>query len=97
VLPALRSASTRERRVAPAGWNAYVFSTPILGCRAQAVQPLQAVPRGTIPLEAIMKKEIFEENKARWEVLEWMGSTQTKIIWGVAAVIVVLGLVYLLT
>lgn len=43
-----------------------------------------------------MKKEIFQENRARWEVLEWMGSTQTKVIWAVAAVIVVLGIVYLL-
>jgi hypothetical protein len=46
-------------------------------------------------LEAIMKKEIFQENRARWEVLEWMGSTQTKVIWAVAAAIVVLGIVYL--
>jgi len=43
-----------------------------------------------------MKKEIFQENKARWEVLEWMGGTQAKIIWAVAAAIVVLGIVYLL-
>lgn len=43
-----------------------------------------------------MKKEILQENKARWEVLEWMGSTQTKVVWAVAAVIVVLGIVYLL-
>ena len=42
-----------------------------------------------------MKKEIIQENKARWEVFEWMGSTQTKIIWAVAAAIVVLGIVYL--
>jgi hypothetical protein len=46
-------------------------------------------------LEAIMKKEIFQENRARWEVLEWMGSTQTKVAWAVAAAIVVLGIVYL--
>jgi hypothetical protein len=46
-------------------------------------------------LEATMKKEIFQENRARWEVLEWMGSTQTKIIWGVAAAIVVLAIIYL--
>ena len=43
-----------------------------------------------------MKKEIIQENKARWEVFEWMGSTQSKIIWAVAAAIVVLGIVYLL-
>jgi hypothetical protein len=47
-------------------------------------------------LEAIMKKEIFQENKARWEVFEWMGSTQSKVIWAIAAAIVVLGIVYLL-
>jgi hypothetical protein len=46
--------------------------------------------------EVTMKKEIFQENRARWEVLEWMGSTQTKVIWAVAAAIVVLGIVYLL-
>ena len=42
-----------------------------------------------------MKKEIFQENKSRWEVFEWIGTTQSKIIWAVAAVIVVLGIVYL--
>jgi hypothetical protein len=52
---------------------------------------------GNAALEAIMRKEIFQENKARWEVFEWMGNTQTKIIWAVAAAIVVLGLVYLLS
>jgi hypothetical protein len=52
---------------------------------------------GDAALEAIMRKEIFQENKARWEVFEWMGSTQTKIIWAVAAAIVVLGVVYLLS
>jgi hypothetical protein len=59
-----------------------------------------AAPDGTEAvgaLEAIMRKEIFQENKARWEVFEWMGSTQTKIIWAVAAAIVVLGDVYLLS
>jgi hypothetical protein len=53
----------------------------------------QAIP----DLEAIMKKEIFQENKARWEVFEWIGSTQTKIIWAAAAVIVVLGIIYLVS
>ena len=43
-----------------------------------------------------MKKEIIEENKARWEVFEWMGSTQTKVIWVVVAAIVLLAIVYLL-
>ncbi len=42
-----------------------------------------------------MKNEIFQENKARWEVFEWMGSTQSKIIWAVIAVIVALGIIYL--
>ncbi|MFL6831234.1 MAG: hypothetical protein ACJ8F0_01480 [Xanthobacteraceae bacterium] len=42
-----------------------------------------------------MKKEIFQENKARWEVFEWIGSTQSKVIWAVGAAIVVLGIVYL--
>jgi len=42
-----------------------------------------------------MKKEIFQENKARWEVFEWIGSTRTKIIWAIAAVVVVLGIIYL--
>jgi hypothetical protein len=43
-----------------------------------------------------MKKEIYQENRARWEVLEWVGSTQAKVMWGIAAVIVVLAIVYLL-
>lgn len=43
-----------------------------------------------------MKKDILEDRKARWEVFEWMGSTQTKVIWAVAVVIVVLGIIYLL-
>ena len=47
-------------------------------------------------MEVTMKKEIFQENRARWEVLEWMGSTQSKVIWAVVAVIVVLGIVYLI-
>jgi hypothetical protein len=42
-----------------------------------------------------MKKEIFQENKARWEVFEWMGTTQSRIIWAAAAVIVLLGIIYL--
>jgi hypothetical protein len=47
-------------------------------------------------LEVTMKKEILEDRKARWEMFEWMGSTQSKVIWAVAAAIVVLGIVYLL-
>jgi hypothetical protein len=47
-------------------------------------------------LEVIMKKEILEDRKARWEVFEWMGSTQSKVIWAVAVLIVVLGIIYLI-
>jgi hypothetical protein len=47
-------------------------------------------------MEVTMKKEILEDRKARWEVFEWMGSTQSKVIWAVVAVIVVLGVIYLL-
>jgi hypothetical protein len=47
-------------------------------------------------LEVTMKKDILEDRKARWEVFEWMGSTQTKVIWGIVAVIVVLAIIYLL-
>jgi hypothetical protein len=43
-----------------------------------------------------MKKEIFQENKARWEVLEWIGPMQTRIIWAVIGAAVALVLVYLL-
>ena len=43
-----------------------------------------------------MKKEIFQDNKARWEVFEWMGSTQAKIIWAVVAAIVVIGIIYVM-
>jgi hypothetical protein len=50
----------------------------------------------SLDLEATMKKEIFQENRARWEVLEWMGSTQSKIMWAVGTAIVVLLIVYLL-
>jgi hypothetical protein len=60
-------------------------SSPYIGRQKQAIQYL----------EAIMKKEIFQENKARWEVFEWIGSTRTKIIWAIAAVVVVLGIIYL--
>jgi uncharacterized membrane protein YeaQ/YmgE (transglycosylase-associated protein family) len=43
-----------------------------------------------------MKKEIFQENKARWEVLEWIGPLQTKIVWAVIGAAVALIIVYLL-
>jgi hypothetical protein len=51
---------------------------------------------GTPNLAVTMKKEIFQDNKARWEVFEWIGSTQSKVIWAVGAAIVVLGIVYLI-
>jgi hypothetical protein len=47
-------------------------------------------------LEVTMKKEILEDRKARWEMFEWMGSTQSKVIWAVGAAIVVLGIIYLI-
>jgi hypothetical protein len=43
-----------------------------------------------------MKKDILEDRKARWEVFEWMGSTQTKVIWAAVVVILVLAIIYLL-
>lgn len=43
-----------------------------------------------------MKKEILEDRKARWEVFEWMGSTQSKVIWAIAAAVVVLAIIYLI-
>jgi hypothetical protein len=64
----------------------HILSSLYVGWHWQAIQNL----------EVTMKKEIFQENRARWEVLEWMGSTQTKVIWAVAAAIVVLIIVYLL-
>jgi hypothetical protein len=63
-----------------------ILSPLYVGWRGQAIQDL----------EVTMKKEIFQENRARWEVLEWMGSTQSKVIWAVAAAIVVLVIIYLL-
>jgi hypothetical protein len=68
-------------------------------CTMKAVfflAPFRTAQASDPNLEVTMKKEIFEENKARWEVLEWIGSTQSKVIWAVAAAIVVLGIVYLI-
>ena len=48
-------------------------------------------------LEVAMRKEIFQDNKARWEVFEWMGSTQSRVIWAAVAVIVALGILYLVS
>jgi hypothetical protein len=42
-----------------------------------------------------MRKEIFQENRARWEVFEQIGTLQSKIIWAVIAVAVALVIVYL--
>jgi hypothetical protein len=47
--------------------------------------------------EAIMKKEIFQENKARWELFEQVSSLNSKIVWSIVAVVVALGALYLLT
>lgn len=44
-----------------------------------------------------MRKEVFQDNKARWEVFEWIGSTQSRIIWAAIAVIVALGILYLMS
>jgi hypothetical protein len=44
-----------------------------------------------------MKKEIFQENKARWELFEQVGSLNAKIIWAVVAAAIVIGGVYLLS
>ncbi len=43
-----------------------------------------------------MKKEIIQENKARWELFEQISPLQSKILWAVLAAIVVLGGIYLL-
>lgn len=44
-----------------------------------------------------MKKEIFQENKARWELFEQVSSLNSKIVWAIVAVVVALGALYLLT
>ena len=43
-----------------------------------------------------MRKEIFQDNKARWEVLEQISSLQSKIVWAVLAVAAAVVLIYLL-
>ncbi len=42
-----------------------------------------------------MKKEIFQENKARWELFEQISPLKSKIMWAVIAAVVVLGGMYL--
>ena len=44
-----------------------------------------------------MKKEIFQENRARWELFEQVGGLADKIIWAVVGAIVALIAVYLLS
>ena len=44
-----------------------------------------------------MKKEIIQENKARWELFEWVGSLREKLVWAGLGVVVALVVVYLLT
>jgi hypothetical protein len=43
-----------------------------------------------------MKKEIFQENKARWELFEQVGSLHVKILWAVIATALALVIVWLL-
>ncbi|MGB8578832.1 MAG: hypothetical protein WCD56_20050 [Pseudolabrys sp.] len=42
-----------------------------------------------------MKKEIFQENKARWELFEQIGSLSDKIIWAIVGAAVALVAMYL--
>jgi hypothetical protein len=53
--------------------------------------------RETKELEETMKKEIFQENRARWELFEQVGGLADKIIWAVVGAIVALVAVYLLS
>jgi len=46
--------------------------------------------------EATMKKEIFQQNKARWEVLEQISSTKSMILWAIIAVVAALLALYVL-
>lgn len=47
-------------------------------------------------LEEAMKKEILQENRARWELFEQIGSLADKFIWAGIGAGVALVLVYLL-
>jgi hypothetical protein len=70
---------------------------PAIDCAAVFfLAPFRTAQASGPNLEVTMKKEIFQDNKARWEVFEWIGSTQSKVIWAVGAAIVVLGIVYLI-
>ncbi|MGA7390918.1 MAG: hypothetical protein WBW99_23765 [Pseudolabrys sp.] len=41
-----------------------------------------------------MKKEIFQENKARWELFEQIGSLSGKFIWAIIGAAVALAALY---
>jgi hypothetical protein len=51
--------------------------------------------RETKELEETMKKEIFQENKARWELFEQIGRLSDKIIWAIVGAAVALVAMYL--
>ena len=42
-----------------------------------------------------MKKEIFQENRARWELFEQVGGLSGKIIWAIVGAAVALIAMYL--
>jgi hypothetical protein len=46
-------------------------------------------------VEETMKKEIFQENRARWELFEQIGGLWDKIIWAIVGAAVALVAVYL--
>jgi hypothetical protein len=48
-------------------------------------------------LEATMKKEIVQDNKARFELFEWVGGIGDKLVWAVAGAAVALLAVYLVS
>jgi hypothetical protein len=48
-------------------------------------------------MEAVMAKEMLEENKGRWMLFEQVSPMWSGILWAVLAVIVVLGALYFLT
>jgi hypothetical protein len=49
----------------------------------------------TKELEETMKKEIFQENRARWELFEQIGGLWDKIIWAIIGAAVALVAVHL--
>jgi hypothetical protein len=48
-------------------------------------------------MEAIMAREMLEENKGRWMLFEQVSPMSSAIIWAVLAIIVGLGAWYFLT